>query len=94
MSFKKTKTEEKANPPVAKVRVGLVTAAIWEKATDNGTFYNVTFERRYKDKDGNWHSTQSYDAYDLLNLAKAADLAHTQILEAMEDDRNSETTEG
>ncbi|HEX5544972.1 MAG TPA: hypothetical protein VFX10_05695 [Nitrospira sp.] len=94
MSLKKSKTEEKANPPAAKVRVGLITAAIWEKATENGTFYNVTFERRYKDSEGNWKSTSSYDAYDLLNLAKAADLAHTKILEAQEDDRNSESTEG
>jgi hypothetical protein len=94
MSFKRNKTEEKANPPVHKVRVGLITAAIWEKATDKGTFYNVTFERRYKDADGNWKSTDSYDTFDLLNLAKAADLAHTKILEAQEDDRNTERPEG
>ena len=94
MSFKRNKTEEKANPPVHKVRVGLITAAIWENATEKGTFYNVTFERRYKDSEGNWHSTQSYDTFDLLNLAKAADLAHTKILEAQEDDRNSDSTEG
>ena len=67
MSFKKNKTEEKATPPVAKVRVGLITAAIREKAKENGTFYNVTFERGYKDSEGNWKSRSSYDTFDLLN---------------------------
>ena len=83
MSFNNTKSEaaETKNPPVAKVRVGLITASIWENKTDKGNFYNVTFERRYKDGD-QWKSSHSYNTGDLLELAKAADLAHTQILEA------------
>jgi hypothetical protein len=83
MSLKNTKSEaaETKNPPVAKVRVGLITGSIWENKTDKGTFYNVTFERRYKDGD-QWKSSHSYNVGDLLELAKAADLAHTQILEA------------
>jgi hypothetical protein len=48
--------------------------------TDKGTFYNVTFERRYKDGD-QWKSSHSYNAGDLLELAKAADMAHTKIVE-------------
>lgn len=83
MSFnRKKEPEQKAAPPVAKVRVGLISASIWERPTDNGTFYNVTFERRYRDAEGNWKSSNSYDTQDLLALAKAADLAHTKILEA------------
>ena len=83
MSFKNTKNEaaETKNPPVAKVRVGLITGSIWENKTDKGIFHNVTFERRYKDGD-QWKSSHSYNTGDLLELAKAADLAHTQILEA------------
>ena len=80
MSLKNTKKNEAAetkNPPVGKVRVGLITASIWENKTDKGTFHNVTFERRYKDGD-QWKSSHSYNADDLLALAKAADLAHTQ----------------
>ena len=40
----------------------------------------LTF-RRYKDGD-QWKSSHSYNADDLLALAKAADLAHTKIVEA------------
>ena len=85
MSFKKPKTgkpSETAKPPVAKVRVGLITASIWERNSESGMFYSVSFERRYRDSEGNWQSSHSYDAQDLLALAKAADLAHTKILEA------------
>jgi hypothetical protein len=76
--------QENAEPkaaPVAKVRIGLITASIWENKTEKGTFHNVTFERRYKAGD-QWKSTRSYGAGDLLELAKAADRAHTKILEA------------
>ena len=84
-STKKNETAETKNPPADKVRVGLITASIWENQTDKGKFHNVTFERRYKDGD-QWKSSHSYNADDLLALAKAADLAHTQIVEA----RNAE----
>jgi hypothetical protein len=76
---KKTQSTETAKPPVAKLRVGLLNASIWERVTDNGTFHSVSFERRYRDAQGNWQSTHSYGADDLLALAKLADQAHTQI---------------
>ena len=76
---KKTQSTETAKPPVAKLRVGLLNASIWERVTDNGTFHSVSFERRYRDAQGNWQSTHSYGSDDLLALAKLADQAHTQI---------------
>ena len=82
MSTTNQNTQSKpANPPVAKVRVGLVTASIWERSTGNGKFFGVTFERRYRDSQGEWQTSHSYDPADLLALAKSADLAHTKIME-------------
>jgi hypothetical protein len=78
---KKAESTETANPPVAKIRVGLITASIWERKTDVGTFHTTTFDRRYKDRSGKWKSSSSYDALDLLTLSKLADLAHTKVLE-------------
>ncbi len=89
MSLKNTKKNQAAEPkkgPADKVRVGLITATIWENETEKGLFHNVTFERRYRDAEGNWHSSGSYNADDLLALAKAADLAHTKIVEARNGD--------
>ena len=86
MSLKKTqKQSEKANPPIAQVRVGLITASIWERQSEQGVFYSVSFERRYRDGEGNWKSSHSYDTQDLLALAKAADLAHTKIVQSQQE---------
>ena len=43
------------------------------------TFYNVTFERRYRDDANKWQSSSSFGMSDLLLLAKVADLAHSEI---------------
>ena len=73
--------ETKKSAPVAKVRVDMINASIWKNTNDKGTFYNVTFENRYRDGEGKWKSGHSYNASDLLSLAKAADLAHSKIIE-------------
>ena len=73
--------DTKKSTPAAKIRVDLINASIWKNANDKGTFYNVTFENRYRDGEGNWKSGHSYAANDLLALAKAADLAHSKIIE-------------
>jgi hypothetical protein len=80
---KKKPAAEPKNPPADKVRVGLITASIWENQDANeNVYHNVTFERRYKDGKGNWQSTHSYGPRDLLELSKAADLAHTALVNA------------
>ena len=68
------------NNPVAQLRYGSISAAIWRNDSDNGPFYNVTFQRTYKDTD-QLKNTQSFGRDDLLVLAKLADLAHTKIFE-------------
>jgi len=76
-------TSTKAEPskaPIAKLRLGLIYANIWQRVTDEDAFYSVSFERRYRDKDGKWQSTHSFNADDLLLLAKLADKAHTEIM--------------
>ncbi|MGE3310701.1 MAG: hypothetical protein AB7O66_12085 [Limisphaerales bacterium] len=64
--------------PAHEVRLGAIRAAIWANETENGTRYNVTFDRAYRDGD-NWKTTQSFGRDDLLVLAKVADHAHTWI---------------
>ena len=77
----KSQAKEPANPPVAKVRVGLITASIWERSAEKGKYHTVSFERRYRNKQGNWQTAHTFDPADLLALAKVADLAHTRVLE-------------
>jgi hypothetical protein len=77
----KATASETNKPPVAKLRIGLIFANIWQRTTDENAFYSVSFERRYRDTEGNWQSTYSFDTGDLLALAKLADQAHSKILE-------------
>jgi len=68
--------------PVHEVRIGAIKAAIWANETSNGTRYNVTFSRLYRDKEQDqWASTSSFGRDDLLLVAKVADAAHTWIFE-------------
>ena len=66
-----------SNKPVDKVRIGNVSATIWEQ--ENG-FYNATVERNYKDKNGKWQSTNSFSVDDLVVVAKVADKAADRMI--------------
>ena len=81
MATSKKRSSETNKPPVVRLRIGLIALSLWERDTENGSFYSVSFERRYKDSKGDWQSTHSYNAEDLLALAKLADQAHSRILE-------------
>ena len=66
--------------PVKKFRVGAVSCAVWQNdGKDGSKFFSVTMERRYKDKEGNWKSTNSLGVNDLpkavLVLQKAFEFA-------------------
>ena len=74
------------SPAGARIRVGRITATIWERKGEKGAFYAVSFDRRYRDSEGNWKSSSSFDANDLPMLSKAADLAHARIFDGMAED--------
>jgi len=69
-----------ANRPVHEVRLGRVKAAIWENETQNGTRFNVTVQRLYKDGD-EWKSSESFGRDDLPLLMKVIDRAHSYCYE-------------
>lgn len=66
--------------PAAEVRFGNIRAAIWRNEGESGPWYNVTFERGYRDG-SELKFAQSFGRDDLLTLAKIADQAHSQIFE-------------
>lgn len=79
--------------PVSKVSLYPVKAAIWRNDANGQPYYSATFERSYKDEAGNWKSSSSFSGNDLLLLAKAADLAHTEIEKLRAVERQTETEE-
>ncbi len=77
-----------AQPPIRKLRIGNLSAAVWQNTdAQSNPFYTCTFARSYTDDEGNWHETQSFGRADLLKLAKLADQAHTCIEELVHDQR-------
>ena len=67
--------------PVARVKVRTVQASIWARSTDKGTFFDTSFQRGYRDGEGNWKNTQSFDLNGLLALHHAVGLAIDKVLE-------------
>jgi hypothetical protein len=76
--------------PAAKVTLYPVTAAIWRNQNQSGVFYSVTFERSFKDDAGKWQSASTFNANDLLLLAKVADQAHSEIFKLRAKDRQAD----
>jgi len=66
--------------PATEIRLGSIKAAIWENQTNNGTRFNVTLSRLYRDGE-QWKSTDSFGRDDLLLLAKVVDQAHSWIFD-------------
>ncbi len=67
-----------AKRPANEIRYGFVKVLVWENETSNGTRYNVTAARLYKDGD-EWKETSSFGRDDLLLLCKALNDAHSWI---------------
>ena len=67
--------------PVAEIRVGRITATIWQNTpTDEGVFYSVHITRLFR-RGSTWDRTPAFGRDDLLTVAKVADLANTRIYE-------------
>ena len=84
-------TKPQGRQPVAKIEMFFpITAAVWRNENADGrVWYSATIERRYKDRDGNWQSTGSFAAEDLLLLQKVAGLAHSEIYRLQNADREA-----
>ena len=74
---------EKSNTPVKTIWVENVGASIWSRdAVVKGeprTFYSVSFERSYKDRDGTRQYTKTFDADTLPRLIAACQQAAEAI---------------
>ena len=79
-----------SNRPIAKVQHFPITGSIWKNQTSKGAFYSVQFARSFKDESGKYQTASTFNAGDLLVLAKVADLCDTKIRELRAADRQPE----
>jgi hypothetical protein len=79
--------------PVAKFRAGQVSAAIWEnEITANGrkmTMLKATVERRFKDKDGQWKSSNSFSRNEIPLAIYCLQKSFEHIIEGQKDEEGS-----
>lgn len=77
------------NRPVHEIRLGRIKAAIWKQEGQNGTRFNVTLGRLYKD--GNqWKDSSSFGRDDLPLVAKVADRVHSWIFAQNQEQNGSD----
>lgn len=73
------------NQPIQKYTAGSIHAAIWKNEINvpagTKTLLKVTVERRFKDKEGNWKSTQSLGKHDIPVARHVMQQAFAYMLE-------------
>ena len=83
--------------PIKKFRAVQVSCALWEnEATINGksvTMLRATVERRYKDKNGDWKSSQSFGRNEIPLVKWCLDQAFTAIIQEGTTSNDSEKEE-
>lgn len=81
--------------PEKKFRAGVISATIWKNAgkTKDGQeteYSTVSFERGYKDKEGNWKSTNSLRINDLPRAAAVLMKAYEYLVISEQNNENQE----
>jgi hypothetical protein len=66
------------NHPAHQIRYGVLSASIWRQDTEKGPFFNVSFQRSYRE--GNeWKTSTSFGKNDLLVIGLMATQAFKWI---------------
>lgn len=74
-----TAPQEAKRKPIKSLREGDVSVSIWARNQvirgEPRTFYSVTFERSYKDRDNTWRYTRTFDIDSLGHVVSLAEQA-------------------
>ena len=62
-------------PPIKKFRIGNVSASVWERQHDKGTFHDVSFQRFYVDAENKPQSSNSFGLADIGALKLTVGMA-------------------
>ena len=83
--------------PVEKFKAGQVSAALWENEISVSgrqvTMLKATVQRRYKDKDGNWKSSQSFSRNEIPLAIYCLKKAFEHIIDSPKDEDDSNDSE-
>ena len=90
----KGKSKDSSDGPVHKVRIGYVEATVWRNEGDNGTWYNITCRRSWKDDKDEWQNSDSFGLRESCQLIQALQMATAWAAEAEQADREAERENG
>ena len=83
--------------PVAKFRAGQVAAAVWANDVEvkgrTVTILKATVQRRYKDKDDNWQSSDSFNRNEIPLAIYCLQKAFDKIIEKQSEASSNKTEE-
>jgi len=68
--------------PVMKFKAGNVTASIWRHKGELGTFFNVSLEKNYKDKEGNWKSSGNLNLPEIQKAVLVLNQCYAWIMQS------------
>jgi hypothetical protein len=84
IDMKTGELKKSGNSPEMKFRAGSICATIWhnsvEKEGEKASFNTISLERTYKDKEGNWQTTNSFRLNDLPRLSLVAQKAYEYVV--------------
>jgi hypothetical protein len=66
-------------PPIKKFRIGNVSASVWERQIDKGTFHDVSFQRFYVDAEQKAQSSNSFGLADVGPLKLVTGMAEKYL---------------
>ena len=72
-------TEDRKNAPLESFRDGAVTIKLLEQQAEGKSYVNAQIGKLYKDAQGAWHETRSFNDTDLLKLQALIPQAHQQM---------------
>lgn len=77
--------EKEANVPEKKFSTGVISATVWKNqgTKKDGTVANyntISLQRRYRDKEGEWHSTNSFRVSDLPKATMVLNKAYEYLV--------------
>jgi len=67
------------NLPAFTSRIGALTVTVWANTTNDTTWYSTTFTRAFRDTNGDWADTTTFNHADLANIATLATAAEAFI---------------
>lgn len=86
--------KDKPRKPVEAIRFGTLSASIWRNQGKDGAWYSVSFQRSYKDNDGDWNYSDTFNLHDLCELSLLAQRAFGAIQSLTAKDRANKAEVG